>query len=74
MEFRRCVSNFKKGDKVANHTSNQSLFWGWERLNPKRVGIMERQWNLAIGTMVLRRATKWPITPCISHFFRGRKG
>ena len=50
MEFRHWHYGFKKGYKVTNHTPNQSLF--------KRLGIMERQWNLDIGTMVLRRATK----------------
>ena len=58
MQFRLCLYGFKNGYKVANHTSNQSLFWGWEKLNPKRLGIVERQWNLAIVITVLRRATK----------------
>ena len=58
MEFRHWHYGFKKGYKVTNHTFNPLFFSGWERLNPKRLGIMERQWNLGIGTVVLRRATK----------------
>ena len=50
MEFRSCLYSVTEGYKVTNHS--------WKKLNPKRLGIMERQWNLDIGTMVLRRATK----------------